>query len=143
MLCEQSQTSEIESLPSFFSDLNSDAVSSCSSVGFSLPSDSDTESLTDWSDVEGILSDNEEISDNPEDASEGANFFFGPTSDLDSEFRPFSACAVDNMVYITYYLRYNKCIFEPIGGNLAGMVSLESECVALQIEQCYGCRLVW
>ena len=70
MLCEQSQTSEIESLPSFFSDLNSDGVSSCSSVGFSLPSDSDTESLTDWSDVEGILSDNEEISDNAEDASE-------------------------------------------------------------------------
>ena len=34
-------------------------------------------------------------------------------------------------------------IFEPIGGNLAGMVGLESECVVLQIEQCYGCRLVW
>ena len=77
-----------------------------------------------------------------------ANFFFGPTSDLDSEFRPFSACAVDSMVYIIYYLRYNKCIlyrglFEPIGGNLAGMVGLESECVVLQIEQCYECRLVW
>lgn len=65
---QSSPTSEIVSLPSFVSDF-SDAVSSCSSVEFSLPSDSDTESLTDWSDVEGILSDDEVMSDN-EDASE-------------------------------------------------------------------------
>ena len=32
-------------------------------------------------------------------------------------------------------------IFEPFGANLSGMVGLESECVVLQIEQCYGCRL--
>ena len=67
---QSSPTSEIVSLPSFVSNF-SDAVSSCSSVEFSLPSDSDTESLTDWSDIEGILSDDEVdlISDN-EDGSE-------------------------------------------------------------------------
>ena len=59
---QSSPTSEIVSLPSFVSDF-SDAVSSCSSVEFSLPSDSDTESLTDWSDVEGILSDDEDASE--------------------------------------------------------------------------------
>ena len=49
------------------------------------------------------------------------------------------------MVYICITCAIiNACyIFEPFGANLAGMVGLESECVVLQIEQCYGCRLVW
>ena len=41
------------------------------------------------------------------------------------------------------YICITCAMHEPFGANLAGMVGLESEGVVLQIEQCYGCRLVW
>ena len=56
----------------------------------------------------------------------------GHVTSLDSEFRPFSACAIESMVNCTY-----------IRTNWREIVSLKSECVVLPIEQCYGCKLRW